>query len=159
MGLFNFISKSTIIDLDGVSININNKRQAQFYAEQFLKHCYESTNLVNKTKTPHVFFERYDYLIEQTENLAKLEIFLKFSGRKPSSTLMYLKKSKEKETNTMIGRAWEDLDIKLSKLKTTKGKENAINKLMEEFQYYLDKMTQSNIELCTSYYNTFIGNI
>lgn len=157
MGLFN--RKVATINIGKTIVKVHNKSEAEFYVQQFLKHCYESTELVNTTKNPRVFFERYDFLIKQTENLAKLEIFVKFSGRKPSDTLIYLNQIRENETNLMIGRAWENLNIKLSKLKTNKGKENAINKLMAEFQQYLDKMTKSNIDLCTSYYNTFISNI
>lgn len=158
MGLFN--RKFAIISIDqNTVVRVHNKTEAEFYAKQFLKHCYESKDLVNNTKNPRVFFERYDYLINQTENLAELEIFLKFKGQKPSSKIIYLKQVRERETNTMIRRVWENLDIKLSKLKTTKGKENAINKLSEEFKLYSDKMTKSNIDLCNSYYETFLSNI
>lgn len=158
MGLFN--RKTALISLDGNNIiQVNNKKEAEFYAEQFLKHCYESKDLVNKTKNPRVFFERYEFLIRETENLAQLECFLKFKGKKPSDTLVYLKQIRERETNTMIERTWENLNTKLLKLKTNKGKENAINKLFNDFNSYSNMMTQSNIDLCTSYYNTFIGNI
>ena len=140
-------------------ITVRNKTEAEFYAGQLLKHCYESTNIVNTTKNPQVFFNRYSFLITETENLAKLEVFLKFKGRKPSETLVYLKNSKEEQTNIMIERACEDLAVKLNKLKTTKGKTNAINKFFDTFMIYSDKMTKSNIDLCTSYYNTFAANI
>ena len=59
----------------------------------------------------------------------------------------------------MISRAWESLDIKLKKLKTKRGKENRINNLYFEFQSYLNEMSKSNIDLCKSYYNTFINGI
>lgn len=158
MGLFN--RKFAIINIDqNAVIKVHNKIEAEFYAKQFLKHCYESKDLVNNTKNPRVFFERYDYLINQTENLAELEVFLKFTGQKPSDKLVYLKQVREKETGTMIRRVWENLDTKLLKLKTTKGKENAINKIFKEFMLYSDKMTKSNIDLCNSYYKTFLSNI
>lgn len=158
MGLFG--RKIAILNLDGrTKVEVRNKKEAEFYAKQLLKCCYESTELVNKTKKPRVFFERYNFLIKETENLAQLEKFLKFKGRTPSVTLLYLKKSKEKETNTMIERAWDDLSIKLTKLKTNKGKENNINKLYQEFDQYKNEMTESNIDLYNSYYNTFINNI
>ena len=157
MGLFN--RKTVFLYFGNSTISVTNKKEAEFYAKQFLKHCYESTNLVNNTKNPEVFFERYDFLIKETENLSKLEVFLHFTGKKPSETLIYLKQQKEKETNTMIERACEDLGKKLNTLKTTKGKINAINKLFDIFRIYSDKMTQSNIDLCNSYYNTFIGNV
>lgn len=158
MGLFSH--KVAILNLDGgTQIEVHNKREAEFYAKQLLKHCYESTELINKTKKPHIFFERYSFLIKETENLVQLQKFLQFKGQIPSVTLLYLKQSKEKETNTMIERAWDDLSIKLNKLKTSKGKENNINKLYKEFEQYSNDMTKSNIDLCTSYYNAFINNI
>ena len=97
--------------------------------------------------------------MHETKNLSNLEIFLKFKGRTPSSTLVYLIQSKERETNLMISRAWESLDIKLKKLKTKRGKENRINNLYFEFQSYLNEMSKTNIDLCKSYYNTFINGI
>lgn len=158
MGLF--CRKVVLVTLSGNTIvQVHNKKEAYFYAKQFLKHCYESTNLVNNTKNPRVFFERYNFLIQETENLAELEVFLKFKGKKPSGTVKYLNQVREKETNTMIRRVWEEFHIKFSKLKTNKGKENATNRLFEEFKPFFNEMTQSNIDLCTSYYNTFISNI
>ena len=159
MGLLNFFKKTSNININGTIIEITNKKEAEFYAAQFLKHCYESTKIVNTTANPQVFFERYSFLLHETKNLSNLEIFLKFEGRLPSSTLIYLIQSKEKETNLMIGRAWEKLDIKLKKLKTKRGKENAINRLHSEFQPYWNEMSKSNIDLCNSYYNTFINRI
>lgn len=157
MGLFN--RKTATIYFNGRNILVSNKKEAEFYAQQFLKHCYESADIVNHTKNPQVFFERYSFLISETENLAQLEIFLKFKGTQPSQQLATLKENKENETNLMIGRACEDLGIKLNKLKTAKGKTNAINKLFDLFMIYSDRMTKSNIDLCTSYYNTFTSNL
>lgn len=161
MGFMNFFKhRIVLITLSGNTIvRVHNKKEAQFYAEQSLKHCYESRDLVNKTKNPRVFFERYDYLIAETDNLKQLEYFLKFKGRSPSETFIYLNQIRERETNTMIRRVWEDLDTRLSKLKTKRGKENTINKLFEEFKLYKDKMTKSNIDLCNLYYTTFMSNI
>ena len=59
----------------------------------------------------------------------------------------------------MIRRVWEEFDAKFSKLKTSRGRENATNKLLDEFKPFIYEMTQSNIDLCTSYYNTFISKI
>ena len=159
MRLLNFFNKTTNINIGGTIIKISNKKEAEFYANQFLKHCNESTKIVNTTANPKVFFERYSFLLHETKNLSNLEIFLKFKGRTPSSTLVYLIQSKERETNLMISRAWESLDIKLKKLKTKRGKENRINNLYFEFQSYLNEMSKTNIDLCKSYYNTFINGI
>ena len=158
LGLFNRKTATVKLD-DNIIVEIHNKNEAQFYANQFLKHSYESTELLNKTKNPRVFFERYSFLIKETENLSQLEIFLKFKGRKPSDTLKYLQSQKEKETNLMIIRSWEDLNIKLNELKTNKAKLNNINNLYKEFNVYSNKMTNNNIDLVNSYYKTFINNI
>lgn len=158
MGLFH--KKVVLVTLSGNTVvQVHNKKEAYFYAEQFLKHCYESKDLVNKTKTPRVFFERYDFLLTNTENLAELEYFLKFKGQKPSKTLIYLNEIRENETNTTIERVWDNFNKKFLNLKTKKGKETATNNLFNEFKPFIYAMTKSNIDLCTSYYDTFISRI
>ena len=48
MGLFN--RKVANLYISGKGVLVHNKKEAEFYARQFLKHCYESTNIVNHTK-------------------------------------------------------------------------------------------------------------
>ena len=88
MRLIDFFNKTTNINIDGTIIKISNKKEAEFYANQFLKHCNESTKIVNTTANPKIFFERYSILLHETKNLSNLERFLKFKGRTPSSTLV-----------------------------------------------------------------------
>ena len=130
-----------------------------YYSFFLIVHILITTKSPHRVRFAKVFFERYNFLIQETENLAELEVFLNFKGKKPSDTVKYLNQVREKETNTMIRRVWEEFHIKFSRLKTNKGKENATNRLFEEFKPFFNEMTQSNIDLCTSYYNTFISNI
>lgn len=163
MGFFKNLIKSCIsvtIELDdNVIVEVHNKKEAEFYAKQFLKHCKDSSNLVNHTKKPKVFFERYSLLIRETENLAKLELFLNFKGTLPSQNVIYLNQSKKQETNLMIERAYEDLQQKIDNLKTTSAKENTVNKLYKELELFNTEMTQKNIDLYNKYNSEFINQI
>lgn len=161
MGLLSLLLNNNriILKIDRALVPVRNKKEAECYAKQFLKHCYESTNIVNHTNKPTVFFERYDFLISETRNLIQLERIISFSGPKPSRKLKELLNMKERQTNLMIQRAFDDLDIRLTKLKTSKGKENAINKLYNEFLNFENSMTARNKELIKIHYDTFINKI
>lgn len=159
MGLLGLLmnSNKTVLNIDGKFVPVHNKKEAEFYANQFLKHCYESADIVNHTKNPDVFFSRYDFLISETKNLVQLEKMISFTGTKPSRKLRELINMKEDQTNLMIQRAFDNLDIKINKLKTVKGKENAINKLYNEFLKFEGSMTARNKELVKIHYDTFIN--
>lgn len=157
MGFFN--KKQAILNLDGALVYVKNKSQAGFYAQQLLKQCQDSTNIVNRTKTPRVFFERYDLLIKNTDNLVQLEQFIKFKGLAPYTQLKELKNLKETQTNMMIERFVEDIQNQIDKLKTDKAKINTINKAFDNLSKYNEEMTQNNISLYKNYYTKLINNI
>lgn len=141
----------------GNVVIVKNKNEAQFYAQQFLKHCYESTEIVNKTCEPHIFFERYALLISETEKLVQLEKIMKFKGEQPSATLQRLINSKEEQTNIMINRSYEKLSQNIMNLKTIAGKKNAILHQFEKFKIYFNEMTNSNINLIETTHNAFLS--
>ena len=146
-------SNVAILNLNGVSVTVNNKNQAEMYAEQIIKHCEESTNLVNNTKSPRVFFERYSFLILETENLVQLKPFIKLNGTDPSQLLINLNNSKEEETNLMINRFFEDLNSKIDNLKTENAKIKHIEKAFNELSSFDNEMTKNNINLYKNYLN------
>lgn len=158
MKIFNKKNKSIFINIDNTIVTVKDKAQANLYANQLLKICYESTSIINKTKNPKIFFERYNLLIEETTSLAKLETFLKFKGTLPSIQLENLKIKKEQETNSMIARCFEDLNNKISELKTDKAKITNIQKTYDDLRNFEQEMTANNIELYTKYYENLINN-
>lgn len=153
-----FKSKNVQLILEsGNVVNVKNKNEAQFYAQQFLKHCYESTEIVNKTCEPHIFFERYALLISETEKLVQLEKIMKFKDEQPSTTLQRLINSKEEQTNIMINRSYEKLSQNIMNLKTIAGKKNAILHQFEKFKIYFNEMTKSNIKLIETNHDNFLN--
>ncbi len=158
MGLFNHKQKNVFLNMGGRLVPVTNKKEAEFYAQQFLKHCTESVEIVNHTKNPRVYFERYNFILENTNNLIQLEGMLKFNNTLPSVQLQKLLESKEESTNLMIARCFDDLNNKISKLKTDKTKINNIQKVYDELSFYENEMTSKNIDLCNRYYKTFMSN-
>ena len=61
-------------------------RSAERMAPQWLRHAYESIDLVNSTMTPRVFFDRYDFLLETLQKLISTERIVEFDGEPPSVT-------------------------------------------------------------------------
>lgn len=136
-------------------IKINNKKEANFMAEQWFKIVVESANIVNTTTNPNVFFERYELLLEKLELLSSIEHMVKFKGKKPSQNLQEILTKKELTINDFINRYYNVVDTKLKKLSTIKAKENNIDNFLNNLEYYKEKMTQSNIE----YYIQLYGKL
>ena len=122
-----------------------NKKEAQFMAPQYLKIANDCKNLVNTTKTPRVFFERYDLLIDEFEKLSRIEHWVKFTGQKPSAALSQIYKQRTAATNDLIDRYAEDIRIQIKALSTEKAKTNRVKKFMDEMGKYEFCMESENI--------------
>ncbi len=149
MGILSSLFKSlepVIIKLDGINnIIVSNKKEAEFYGAGMLKIANDCANLVNTTKNPRVFFERYNLLIEKLENLSKLEQFHCFSGNLPSITLKETLDKKFLTINEFIGRYYQDTLSKINTLKTPKAKDKKIQQFYDELSKYNEYMLHENI--------------
>ena len=123
-----------------------------------LKIARESANLVNTTKTPSVFFERFDLLVEKLELLSEFENKIKLKGKLPSENLKEILENKELTINEFIDRYYNELIIKLNSLKTEKSKLNNIENFKKNLEIYNDKMSEKNIKYYMNLYNNIITN-
>lgn len=149
MGIFNFFNKfkSVNIKIDEQTIvTVHNKKEAEFYSAGMLKIAFDCANLVNTTKDPEVFFNRYNLLIEKMENLSKLEIFGCFKGKLPSKNLIEILNKKDLTINDFIDRFYSDTAKQINSLKTTKAKEKRIDDFCTSLNSYKQYMSQNNLD-------------
>mgnify|MGYP006939906693 CR=1 FL=1 len=155
MGIFNFLYKPKSVNIkidERTVITIHNKKEAEFYSASMLKIALDCANLVNTTKNPDVFFNRYNLLIEKMENLAKLEVFECFNGQPPSKNLEEILNKKVLTVNDFIDRYYSDVLFQVFSLKTQKAKQSRIDKFcngLNDYKKYLsvDSLNKYN-ELC-----------
>ena len=158
MGLFNLFSKSVDIKIDeNYFVTVHNRKEAEFYGAGMLKILHDCANLVNTTKNPRVFFERYALLVEKLENLAKLEIFGCFKNGLPSKDLQRTLEKKEFTINDFIDRFYNETINKINTLKTDKAKDKRIENFYEELSKYNDRMLPANIEKYTNLYENLLN--
>ena len=129
---------------------VTSKKQAEFCSAGLLKIAYDSANLVNTTKVPEVFFERYHLLIDKLENLSKLECFKCFKGKLPSKNLQEINNNKVETINNFIDRYYNAILDKIKTLKTEKAKEKCVESFYKELSIYDDFMLQENIQKLSS---------
>lgn len=158
MGILNFLhNKPIIIDIDGTSVTVHNKKEAEFYIAGMLKIANDCANLVNTTKNPDVFFMRYNLLINKLENMSKLEHFKCFKGTLPSINLENILNKKELTINDFIDRFYNDMLFQISKLKTEKAKEKRIENFYQKLSTYNDCMLPKNIEKYLTLYEKLLN--
>lgn len=158
MGLFSKLFNSiepAIINLDGKIITVSNRNEAEFYGGQLLRILNDCANLVNTTKNPKVFFERYDLLIKSLENLSRLERFNCFSGPLPSHDLQETLSKKNFTINDFIDRYYQDTINKIQNLKTQKAKDKKIEDFYQELVNYNSCMLPINIQRYNYLYNSY----
>ena len=147
--IFNNLSTVEIND-DGNLIYIYNKKEAMFMAEQWIKIANDCANIVNTTKNPDVFFERFNLLIKEFENMSKIEKFGCFKGTLPSENLSKILANKENSINDFIDRFFNDTISQIDSLKTIKAKERRIDNFYNKLSQYNNFMTTKNINKYTS---------
>lgn len=155
MGIFDFFSKLKSVNIkidEHTIVTVHNKKEAEFYSAGMLKIASDCANLVNNTKNPEVFFNRYNLLVEKMENLSKLEIYGCFKGKLPSKNLAEILEKKDLTINDFIYRFYEDTMKQITSLKTTKAKEKRIENFCTSLNNYKQYMSQNNLnkynELC-----------
>lgn len=161
MGIFSSLFKSlepVTIKLDGINnIVVSNKKDAEFYGAGMLKIANDCANLVNNTKNPNIFFERYNLLIEKLENLSKLEQFHCFSRKLPSVILKETLNKKFLTINEFIDRYYQYTLSKINTLKTQKAVDRKIQQFYDELFQYNEYMLQENITNYTMLHKELIN--
>ena len=160
MGLLNLFkkTKTATITQDGSKyFNVSNKKEAEFYATGILKIAHDCAHLINTTKNPSVFFERYNLLIFKLQNLIKLECFNCFEDKLPSQDLEEILNKREDTINDFIDRYYQCTLDKINTLKTTKAKDKKIEDFYKELSKYDDDMLPSSIQKYTSMYKSLLN--
>lgn len=138
MGLFNLFKKKNPVNLIALQRDL-----------EILNDCAE---LIESTKNPQVFFERYNLYILKLAALANAQKTkqIKVTGENIIDKFerMNTEQQKIKVTNAFIDRMWADTCEKASNLKTERGKLNRIKKFKETLSDYNNLMP----EQCIKYY-------
>ncbi len=147
MGLFDFLKPKTFTPRSGASDTRlpKNRAEAEFMAPGLIKIAQDSVKLVNTTKKPDVFFDRYDLLLDCTEKLSLMKHLMNFSGTKPSKQLATFLAEKEKATSLFIKRFYQETIDKIKSLKTDKAKHSNAIQFYVTLEDYFHRMTQANI--------------
>ena len=120
------------------------KQMAKYIAPQYLRQARDSANLVNTSKKPEVFFERLLYLHQLMRALSNMERYVRFSGKKPSQHLQEIERDRGVIINAFLDRYYQDIQGKISALKTIRAKENNALKFKSTLEKYLLIMTNEN---------------
>ena len=120
------------------------KQMAKYIAPQYLRQARDSANLVNTSKKPEVFFERLLYLHQLMKALSNMERYVRFSGKKPSQHLQEIERDRGVIINAFLDRYYQDIQGKISALKTIRAKENNALKFQSTLEKYLLIMTNEN---------------
>lgn len=116
---------------------------------QILKDC---GNLINTTKKPDVFFNRYLIALALLNDLILIKNKKIFKGDKPSEIKRQFYEKEIYTVNDFIDRYYEDTISQISSLKTQKAKQSRIDKFcnaLNNYKQYLsvDSLNKYN-ELC-----------
>lgn len=128
------------------------RKHAQFESAQLLKIIHDCADLVNTTTNPEVFFPRYNLMLEHLETLAGFECtgIYNDSPELPSTAFLRIEEQFPAATNDFIDRAYDAAIAHADKLKTAKGKENAIRRFFDDIEKYTINMDGESIEYLDS---------
>ena len=143
--LFKTIEPVTI-NLDGSIVLVHNKQEAIFYAKQLLRIVNDCARLVNTTKKPKVFFERYELLLKYLDNMARLEKFGCFKGSLPSQDLKETLDKKIYTINDFIDRYYNETLVKINNLRTSNAKNKKAENFYSQLLEYNNSMLPDNIK-------------
>lgn len=151
-----FQEKSNLIESHNKSIVETripqSKKEAEMIAPQLLKQVAESVTLINTTKKPSVFFERYDFFLNALKRLASCEKWIHFNGALPSYTLQNAERDRSEQTRLFILRYAQETREKMYQLKTPRAKMNKAESYYNTLTEYSNVMSDEHIPLLTEQY-------
>lgn len=130
----------------------------EMYAEQSLKIINDCANIVNKTKNPDIFFERWELMMQHVEALCFLT-GVKFKGAPPQKLKQNLTNKKQAAIRDMIERYYIDIDSKARKLKTVSGKISKYASFITNLEDYFGLMSQENIDYVNALYDNSVEKL
>lgn len=131
--------------------------------ERCLQILKESTALINNTKNPKVFFERYLLVISILNELILVEQQYKdiFIGNQPTQLKKQLVEKEVYTVNDFIDRYYIDTLDKISQLKTIKSKKNRVTLFcngLNDYKKYLNKNSfEKYTKFCTEVSNKYLN--
>lgn len=138
--------------LSNEHIYLRNGNYNKSSIERVLKILKESGDLINTTKTPKVFFERYLLSISILNELISIEKKLSFKGNKPSSLKKTLQGKEVFTVNDFLDRYYNDTLAKINAYKTVKAKQNKVYEFSNEIDKYSRYMTLESLKKFTILY-------
>lgn len=135
---------------------IINKNYYRGTIENCLRISKDCANLINTTKKPDVFFNRYNLLISIMNELITVEKKFKFDGSKPSEIKKHLMDKEQYTINDFIDRYYQNAILKINSFKTMKAKENSAKKFLDDIHDYYVFMGKTSICKINNLYNSII---
>ena len=132
------------------------KKGNEMLTAQLLKIIQDCVRIVNSTKKPDTYFERYDLLEKTAGELSTLK-GVKFKGEKPADLLQQIKNKKQDNIHDMIERYFEDVSLKAEYLKTVNAKRNKYYMFITTLEDYYSVMDNNNIEYTKTLYSNAIS--
>lgn len=143
----------------GIQRTVHNSAEARFLAPQILKQAKDCARIVNTTKNPDVYFDRFDFLLDCLEKMVGIERFVSFKGENPKKLLSSTLNLKELNTNNFIKRYYEDTLVKIGLLKTYRAKENKVNSFYKNLSKYESKLTPDSALVFSTCYESLIAKL
>lgn len=133
---------------------IRNGNYAISTIKRYIKILKDCGNLINTTKNPDVFFNRYLMTIAILNDLILIERKLSFKGQKPSKIKTQLQEKEIFTVNDFLDRYYNETLSKISILKTHKAKTNKIIAFSNKIDEYSIYMTSQSLSKFTNMYDT-----
>lgn len=135
------------------------KASAKALASQYMRIINDCSRHVAETKTPDVFFSRYDLLLETLSKFAEIEGAAPIANGNPSAELMRLSGLREEATDDFIRRYARETRQKAYDLTTEKGKRNKAEAFKKTLLEYNDKLTENNMKTIEFEYQKILSSI
>lgn len=137
---------------------IINKNSDFSTIEICLKICRDCVHILNTTKNPNIFFERYKLLISTTNELITVENKYKFYNQLPHQFKENLIEQERFVINDFINRYYNDFINRINNLKTEKGKTNFAKKFIDNIDLYYNLYNIDNLSHINNLYNSIIDD-
>lgn len=155
MGVFSFINKKKLLELQNLLFNDNSTklhydRQALLNiagnkAKEIIQRTQQLVNEINTTIIPSVFFDSYNTVVSNLEYLSSFDGFVDFTGKAPREEVDYLKSVEDTETNKLINRCLNKSCEIIGSLPIT-DMQKAYEQFYSLFDGYIVRLSTKNLD-------------